>query len=68
MKKAKSRQPEDSTPENEKVSSSAPPAMLDESRRSPVHSRSHAAHLDEGRGELHRKPAGDLHFTGRKQP
>ncbi len=66
-------QPEvDNTPENEKVSSSIPPAMLNENRPSGTHNRSHAAHLDSGSAEPHSKPAGDLrrgsYPTGRKQP
>lgn len=71
MSKAKSRPPVQTSTENERVSSSAPPAALD--GRGGVHSRSHAAHLVDGDGEPHRKPAGDMRLTapfptGRKQP
>ena len=65
--------PVDQTPENDKVSSSVPPAMLEENKTSQAHSRSHAAHLQSGKTEPHTKPAGDLRVpspypTGRKQP
>jgi hypothetical protein len=73
MSKDRSQIPVDQTPENEKVSSSVPPAMLQENKPTQAHNRSHAAHLEDKRGETHPKPAGDLRFTapfptGRKQP
>ena len=71
MSTSKSSLPVDKTPENDKVSSSVPPAMLNENKPNNVHKRSHAAHLDSG-GEEHTKPAGNLrqgsYPTGRKQP
>lgn len=72
MSSSKSQLPVDHTAENAKVSSSVPPAMLNENKPSAVHNRSHAAHLETDKGE-HTKPAGDLRFTapfptGRKQP
>lgn len=72
MSTSKNQLPVDRTPENEKVSSSVPPAMLNENKPSAVHNRSHAAHLDTNKDE-HTKPAGDVRFTapfptGRKQP
>jgi hypothetical protein len=73
MKNDRSHIPVDKTPENEKVSSSVPPAMLQENKPTEVHNRSHAAHLEDGRTKPHTKPAGDLRFVapfpeGRKQP
>lgn len=72
MTKGKSQVPEDATPENEQVSTSVPPAMLKEHASTHAHIRSHAAHLDEGRGAPRTKPAGDLrqgaYRMGRKQP
>ncbi len=73
MSKDRSHLPADTTEENEKVSSSVPPAMLEENKASQVHSKSHAAHLQSGKTEPHTKPAGDLRVpspypTGRKQP
>ncbi len=71
MSDSKSQLPVDKTPENEKVSSSVPPAVLDENKPRQTHKRSHAAHLDSG-GSEHTKPAGNLrqgsYPTGRKQP
>jgi hypothetical protein len=69
----RSHLPVDKTPENEKVSSSVPPAMLEENKASQAHSKSHAAHLQDGKTKPHDKPTGDLRFlapfpTGRKQP
>lgn len=72
MTKGKSQVPEDATPENEQVSSSVPPAILNENKPTHIHDRSHAAHLEQGRGEPRTKPAGDLrqgsYPSGRKQP
>ena len=72
MTKGKSRVSEDARRENEQVSSSVPPAMLNENRPTHAHERSHAAHLEQGSGEPRTKPAGDLrqgsYPTGRKQP
>lgn len=72
MTKAKSQAPADTTAERDKISTSIPPAMLNENKPTHVHNRSHAAHLEEGRGEPHTKPTGDLrqdlYPTGRKQP
>lgn len=58
--------------ENDNVSTTVPPAMLNENKPTQAHNWSHAAHLDSGRTEPHTKPAGDLrqgsYPTGRKQP
>ena len=71
MNQSKSKLPADTTPENEQVSTSVPPATLDENKPTSTHKRSHAAHLNSG-GEEHTKPAGNLrqgsYQTGRRQP
>lgn len=58
--------------EHQQVSTTIPPAMLEENQPSATHSKPHAAHLDEGKGQPHTKPAGDLrvgsHPGARKQP
>jgi hypothetical protein len=73
MKKDRSHIPVEKTAENERVSSSVPPAVLQENKLTQVHNRSHAAHLEDGRGDTHSKPTGDMRFnapfpSGRKQP
>lgn len=72
MEQDKSQLPIDTDPEQEKVSTSVPPAMLQENKPNNVHNRSHAAHLNEEHGKPHTKPAGDLrqgsYPTGRRQP
>ncbi|HEY3705486.1 MAG TPA: hypothetical protein VGL22_10525 [Terracidiphilus sp.] len=61
------------TPETERVPTSVPAVVLEENKASQVHSKSHAAHLEDTKLEPHSKPSGDLRFlapfpTGRKQP
>lgn len=72
MTKGKSQLPTGTKAESPKPSSSVPPAMLQENKPAGVHNRSHAAHLEQGRGEPHSKPAGELrqgsYPNGRKQP
>lgn len=73
MDKDRSHIPVDKSEENERVSSTVPPAMLQENKPTQTHNRSHAAHLADEKTEPHRKPAGDMRFqapfpTGRKQP
>jgi hypothetical protein len=70
--KDNARIPSGQDPENSKVSSTVPPATLQENKPTRTHNRSHAAHLDSGGAEPRTKPAGDLrqgsHPGGRKQP
>jgi hypothetical protein len=72
MTNGKGQPPKDAEAESPKPSSSVPPAMLQQNKPTSVHNRSHAAHLEQGRGEPHTKPAGDLrqgtYPNGRKQP
>lgn len=71
MEKGKSQLPVDRTPENEKVSTSAPPARVLEFAPTQAHNRSYAAHLH-AESEAHTRPARNLRQgsfpTGRKQP
>lgn len=64
--------PSENRSDTEEVSTSVPPAMLNENKPTQAHHRSHAAHLETSRSEPHTKPAGDLrqgsYPTGRKQP
>ncbi len=58
--------------EHQNVSTTVPPAMLNENQPSATHAKSHAAHLDEGNKHEHTKPEGDLrhgsHPGARIQP
>ncbi|MFP5236866.1 MAG: hypothetical protein ACLGSD_13270 [Acidobacteriota bacterium] len=72
MTNGKSRLPKDTEADSAKPTSSVPPAMLQENKPTSIHNRSHAAHLEQGRGEPHSKPVGELrqvsYPNGRKQP
>ncbi len=72
MAKDKSRHSTDTKSEHDRVSTTNPPAILNENRPTQAHNRSHAAHLDSGGSEPHSKPTGGLrqgsYPTGRKQP
>lgn len=72
MKKGKTQHPPDTAAESPNPSRSAPTPAPQQNKPAGVHSRSHAAHLEQGRGETHSKPVGDLrqgsYPNGRKQP
>ena len=72
MKKQSDEPAGNSENEHQNVSASIPPATLAENQPSATHSKSHAAHLEQGSGQPHTKPAGDLraasHPGARKQP
>ena len=72
MANEKSQHPSETTSENDNVSTTMPPAILNENRPTQAHNRSHAAHLDSGGSEPHTKPARALrqgvYATSRKQP